>query len=520
MAVKKAAAKKSAPPSKPSATKRRDGSRAARPAGADPAVDAASDQVGAAGLIDHVGSGGETHQTAGGDRARLTTQQGVPVADDQNTLRAGERGPSLLGDFHFREKIFHFDHERIPERVVHARGFGAHGFFEPYESLGDVTRADLFQRPGERTPVFVRFSTVAGNKGSADLARDVRGFAVKFYTQEGNWDLVGNNIPVFFIQDAVKFPDLVHSVKQAPDRGFPQAQSAHDNFWDFISLMPEATHMVMWTMSDRAIPRSFRFMEGFGVHSFRFVNGAGESTFVKFHWKPKLGMQSVVWNEAVKINGADPDFHRRDLWDAINGGDFPEWELGVQLFDDEFADRFDFDILDATKIIPEELVPVRRVGRLVLDRTVDNFFAETEQVAFCTQNVVPGHRLHQRPAAAGPQLLLPRHPAEASRWAELHPPARQRPQVPRRPLPTGRAHGVRQPRRAGQLRAQLVVGRGGRAPGGPRRRLHAPIPMPSAVCSSGSGRSASPTTTARPASSTSARRRSSRTTSWTPSCSS
>jgi catalase len=296
----------------------------------------------------------------------------------------------LLEDFHFREKIFHFDHERIPERVVHARGFGVHGYFENYESLADITRADLFQRAGERTEVFVRFSTVAGNKGSFDLARDVRGFATKFYTREGNWDLVGNNIPVFFIQDAIKFPDVVHAVKQAPDRGFPQAQSAHDNFWDFISLMPEATHMVMWTMSDRAIPRSFRFMEGFGVHSFRFVNDAGRSTFVKFHWKPLLGMQSVVWNEAVKINGADPDFHRRDLWDAINGGDFPEYELGVQLFDDEFADSFDFDVLDATKLIPEELVPVRRIGKMVLDRTVDNFFAETEQVAFCTQNIVPG----------------------------------------------------------------------------------------------------------------------------------
>jgi catalase len=355
-----------------------------------PAATAADDSVTVTDLTGAPGGGGETHQVNAQGGARLTTQQGVPVADDQNTLRAGERGPSLLDDFHFREKIFHFDHERIPERVVHARGFGAHGFFEPYESLADVTRADLFQRPGERTPVFVRFSTVAGNKGSFDLARDVRGFAVKFYTQEGNWDLVGNNIPVFFIQDAIKFPDVVHAVKQAPDRGFPQAQSAHDNFWDFISLMPEATHMVMWTMSDRAIPRSFRFMEGFGVHTFRFVDQAGASTFVKFHWKPKLGMQSVVWNEAVKINGADPDFHRRDLWDAINSGDFPEWELGVQLFDDEFADAFDFDILDATKIIPEELVPVRRVGRLVLDRTVDNFFAETEQVAFCTQNVVPG----------------------------------------------------------------------------------------------------------------------------------
>ena len=366
------------------------GSRSRRRTRPSPAIDAADDQTRTEELIDQRGEGGETHQTAGDGTTRLTTQQGVPVADDQNTLRAGERGPSLLDDFHFREKIFHFDHERIPERVVHARGFGAHGFFETYESLADITRADLFQRAGERTEVFVRFSTVAGNKGSFDLARDVRGFATKFYTREGNWDLVGNNIPVFFIQDAIKFPDVVHAVKQEPDRGFPQAQSAHDNFWDFISLMPEATHMVMWTMSDRAIPRSFRFMEGFGVHTFRFLNAADESTFVKFHWKPKLGMQSVVWNEAVKINGADPDFHRRDLWDAINSGDFPEWELGVQLFDDDFADRFDFDVLDATKLIPEELVPVRRIGRLVLDRTVDNFFAETEQVAFCTQNIVPG----------------------------------------------------------------------------------------------------------------------------------
>ncbi len=336
------------------------------------------------------GGGGETHQTAGGDRPSLTTQQGVVVGDDQNTLRLGERGPALLEDFHFREKIFHFDHERIPERVVHARGYGAHGFFETYEPLTDITRADLFQRAGERTQVFVRFSTVAGNKGSFDLARDVRGFATKFYTREGNWDLVGNNMPVFFIQDPIKFPDIVHSVKQEPDRGFPQAQSAHDNFWDFVSLSPETTHMLLWIMSDRAIPRSFRFMEGFGVHTFRLVNADGRSTFVKFHWKPKLGMQSVVWNEAVKINGADPDFHRRDLWDAITEGDFPEWELGLQLFDDAFADSFDFDVLDPTKIIPEELLPIRRVGRLVLDRVVDNFFAETEQVAFCTQNVVPG----------------------------------------------------------------------------------------------------------------------------------
>jgi len=338
----------------------------------------------------HRGNGGETHQTAGGDVPAMTTQQGIPVPDDQNTLRVGERGPGALEDFFFREKIFHFDHERIPERVVHARGFGAHGWFEAYESLADITRADPFQEAGKRTPAFVRFSTVAGNKGSFDLARDVRGFAVKLYTQEGNWDLVGNNIPVFFIQDPLKFPDVIHAVKQEPDRGFPQAQSAHDNFWDFVSLMPESTHMLLWVMSDRAIPRSFRFMEGFGVHTFRFVNAEGRSTFVKFHWKPLGGMQSVVWDEAVKINGADPDFHRRDLWDAITKGSPPEWELGLQLFDDDFADRFAFDVLDPTKIVPEEEVPVRRVGKLVLDRTVDNFFAETEQVAFCTQNVVPG----------------------------------------------------------------------------------------------------------------------------------
>lgn len=336
------------------------------------------------------GAGGETHQTATPGTDVLTTQQGAPVADDQNSLKAGARGPVLMEDQHFREKIFHFDHERIPERVVHARGFGAHGYFENYQSLADITSADIFQRPGEKTPAFVRFSTVAGNKGSFDLARDVRGFAVKLYTKEGNWDIVGNNMPIFFIQDAIKFPDLVHAAKQEPDRDFPQAQTAHDNFWDFVSLMPESTHMLMWIMSDRAIPRSFRFMEGFGVHTFRLVTAEGKSTFVKFHWKPKLGLQSVVWNEAVKINGADPDFHRRDLWNAIQSGDFPEWELGLQLFDDKFADGFAFDILDATKIIPEELVPVRRVGRLVLDRCVDNFFAETEQVAFHTGNIVPG----------------------------------------------------------------------------------------------------------------------------------
>jgi catalase len=336
------------------------------------------------------GPGGETHQIAEGGTPRLTTQQGAPVADDQNSLRVGVRGPGALEDFHFREKITHFDHERIPERVVHARGYGAHGYFENYEPLTELTRADLFSEAGLRTPAFVRFSTVAGNKGSTDLARDVRGFATKLYTREGNWDLVGNNIPVFFIQDAIKFPDVIHSVKQEPDRGFPQAQSAHNNFWDFVSLLPESTHMLMWIMSDRAIPRSFRFMEGFGVHTFRFVNAEGRSTFVKFHWKPKQGMQSVVWNEALKISGADPDFHRRDLWDAIQQGNFPEWELGLQLFDDEFADRFAFDILDPTKIIPEEEVPVRRVGRLVLDRMPENFFADTEQVAFHTGNVPPG----------------------------------------------------------------------------------------------------------------------------------
>ncbi|APH59941.1 catalase [Granulibacter bethesdensis] len=336
------------------------------------------------------GLGGELHQLAGENNPVLTTQQGIPVGDDQNTLRLDARGPALLEDFHFREKMFHFDHERIPERVVHARGYGAHGFFELTDSLSDITKADIFQRKGEKTPLFVRFSTVAGNKGSPDLARDVRGFAIKFYTKEGNWDLVGNNIPVFFIQDAIKFPDLIHAAKEAPDRAFPQAQTAHDNFWDFISLMPEAVHMALWIMSDRTIPRSLRFMEGFGVHTFRFVNAEGHSTYVKFHLKPKLGLQSVAWNEAVKINGADPDFHRRDLWSALNSGDFPEWEVGVQLFDDAFADAFPFDILDATKLIPEEDVPVRIIGRLVLTRPVDNFFAETEQVAFCTQNVVPG----------------------------------------------------------------------------------------------------------------------------------
>lgn len=349
----------------------------------------------------HRGDGGELHQFAEDGHDTLTTSQGGPVADDQNSLRIGPRGPLVVDDFHFREKMFHFDHERIPERVVHARGYAAHGYFENYESLADVTRADVFQRPGEKTPVFVRFSTVAGNKGSADLARDVRGFAVKMYTKEGNWDLVGNNIPVFFIQDAIKFPDLIHAAKQEPDRAFPQAQTAHDTFWDFISLTPESMHMVMWIMSDRTIPRSLRFMEGFGVHTFRFVTSDGKSTFVKFHWKPKLGLQSVAWNEAVKINGADPDFHRRDLWQAITSGNFPEWELCVQLFDQAFADSFDFDVLDPTKLIPEEMLPLKPIGRLVLDRMPDNFFAETEQVAFMTQNVPPGIDFSNDPLLQG-----------------------------------------------------------------------------------------------------------------------
>jgi len=344
---------------------------------------------------------GATHQVSGEGVDVLTTAQGVPVADDQNSLTVGERGPVTLEDFHLREKIFHFDHERIPERVVHARGYGVKGYFENYDDQSDLTAANLFGEAGRKTDVFVRFSTVAGNKGSADVARDTRGFAVKFYTDSGNWDLVGNNMPVFFIQDAMKFPDLVHSVKPEPDRGFPQAQSAHDNFWDFVSLMPESMHHLMWVMSDRGIPRSLRMMEGFGVHTFRFVNLSGDSKYVKFHWKPELGVQSVVWNEALKINGADPDFHRRDMWNAIEAGDFPAWELGVQIFDDEFADSFEFDVLDATKLIPEEQVPVTPLGRMVLDQNVENFFAETEQVAFCTSNVVPGIDFTNDPLLAG-----------------------------------------------------------------------------------------------------------------------
>ena len=348
-----------------------------------------------------IGNGGEQHQVAGEDGSVLTTNQGIPVADNQNSLRVGPRGPTLLEDFVLREKVMHFDHERIPERIVHARGSGAHGYFETYESLGDVTRADFLQRAGEKTRVFARFSTVAGGAGSGDLPRDVRGFAVKFYTKEGNFDLVGNNIPVFFIQDAIKFPDLIHSVKMEPDRGYPQAASAHDTFWDFVSLMPESMHMIMWAMSDRAIPRSLRMIEGFGIHTFRLVDAEGKSTFVKFHWRPKLGMQSVVWDEAVKINGADPDFHRRDLFESIAAGNYPEWELGLQLFSEEEANAFPFDVLDPTKLIPEELVPLRMVGRMVLDRNPDNFFAETEQVAFCPANIVPGIDFSDDPLLQG-----------------------------------------------------------------------------------------------------------------------
>ncbi|MDB5600520.1 MAG: Catalase [Xanthobacteraceae bacterium] len=347
------------------------------------------------------GDGGEAHYTAKTADQTLTTNQGIPVSDNQNSLRGGARGPTLLEDFVLREKITHFDHERIPERIVHARGTGAHGYFQVYKSQAKLTKAAFLQDPKVKTPVFVRFSTVAGGAGSVDLPRDVRGFAVKFYTQEGNFDLVGNNIPVFFIQDAIKFPDLIHSVKMEADRGFPQAASAHDTFWDFASLMPESMHMLTWAMSDRAIPRSYRMMEGFGIHTFRFINADGKVSFVKFHWRPLLGAQSVVWDEAVKINGADNDFHRRDLWEAIESGDYPEYEFGVQVFDEDFADEFDFDVLDSTKLIPEELVPVQIIGKMVLDRNVDNFFAETEQAAYHPANIVPGIDFSEDPLLQG-----------------------------------------------------------------------------------------------------------------------
>ncbi|WP_298406853.1 catalase [Janthinobacterium sp.] len=351
---------------------------------------------------------GENARNASLDGARsddsgcvLTTNQGVPVGDNQNSLKAGLRGPTLMEDFILREKLTHFDHERIPERVVHARGSAAHGYFECYKEQGKLTRAALFAKAGKRTPVFVRFSTVAGERGSTDTARDVRGFAVKFYTDEGNWDLVGNNIPVFFIQDAMKFPDLIHAVKPEPHNGMPQAASAHDTFWDFASLSPEITHMLMWAMSDRAIPRSYRMMQGFGVHTFRLVNAKGQSVFCKFHWSPMAGTHSLVWDEAVKISGADSDFHRRDLWEAIECGAYPEYELSFQVFTEAQAEAFPFDVLDPTKLIPEELVPLVPVGKMVLNRNPDNFFAETEQVAFCTAHIVPGIDFSNDPLLQG-----------------------------------------------------------------------------------------------------------------------
>lgn len=336
------------------------------------------------------GSGGETHQTTTSADNTLTTNQGLAISDNQNSLKGGLRGPTLLEDMVLREKITHFDHERIPERIVHARGSGAHGFFQPLKGASRFSKAAFLQDPEEKTRVFVRFSTVAGGAGSVDTPRDVRGFAVKFYTEEGNFDLVGNNIPVFFIQDAMKFPDLIHSVKMEPDRGFPQAASAHDTFWDFASLMPESMHMLMWAMSDRTIPYSLRHIEGFGVHTFRLINEAGDSTFVKFHWRPSVGAMSTLWEEAVKIAGADSDHHRRDLWESIDSGAFPEWTLSVQAFDQETADKLDFDILDPTKLIPEEVIPLTPIGRMVLNRNPDNFFGETEQVAFHPGSIVPG----------------------------------------------------------------------------------------------------------------------------------
>ena len=355
----------------------------AAPPGADPSAEA---------LI---------HARADGSGQMLTTNQGVRIADNQSSLKIGLRGPTALEDFILREKITHFDHERIPERVVHARGSGAHGYFECTAPIIELTAAVPFSKSGKRTPVFVRFSTVAGERGSADTVRDVRGFAIKFYTEDGNWDLVGNNMPVFFIQDAMKFPDLVHAVKPEPNNGIPQASSAHDTFWDFVSLMPESTHMLLWQMSDRAIPRSYRMMQGFGVHTFRLVNAEGQSVFCKFHFNPVAGTHSLAWDEAVKISGADADFHRRDLWEAIEGGAYPEWELALQVFTEEQAEDFAFDVLDSTKLIPEELVPLQVVGRLVLNRNPDNFFAETEQVAFCTAHLIPGIDFSNDPLLQG-----------------------------------------------------------------------------------------------------------------------
>jgi catalase len=341
----------------------------------------------------------QPYREGAGDQ--MTTDQGVKVNDTDNSLKAGTRGPSIKEDFLFQQKLTHFDRERIPERVVHARGSGAHGYFQPYDSMAEFTKAKFLQNPSTKTPVFVRFSTVGGSRGSADSVRDVRGFSVKFYTEDGNYDIVGNNIPVFFIQDAIKFPDIVHSIKPEPDHEMPQASTAHPSFWDFISLVPESTHMVMWTLSDRTIPRSFRMMQGFGVHTFRWVNADGKSRFVKYHWKPIAGVHSNVFDEAQKLAGKDPDFHRRDLWDSIDMGDYPEYELGVQIIEETDEHSFDFDILDSTKLIPEELVPVRPIGKMVLNRNPDNFFAETEQVAFQPSNVVSGIDFSDDPLLQG-----------------------------------------------------------------------------------------------------------------------
>ena len=414
-----------------------------------------------------LGEGGELHQTASLVEDRLTTNHGLPLSDNQNSLKAGRRGPTLLEDMILREKIQHFDHERIPERIVHARGSGAHGFFELNSSLAKYSRAKVLTEVGEKTEVFVRFSTVAGGAGSVDTPRDVRGFAVKFYTKEGNWDLVGNDIPIFFIQDAIKFPDLIHSVKMEADRGYPQAASAHDTFWDFVSLMPESTHMVTWAMSDRTIPRSLRMMEGFGVNTFRLVNKQGEGTFVKFHWKPKLGLQSTCWDEAVKIAGADPDYHRRDLFEAIAAGNYPEWDFGVQLITQEEADALPFDILDATKVVPEELVPIKIIGRLVLDRNPDNFFAETEQVAFMPTNVPPGIDFSEDPLLQG--RLFSYQDTQLSRLGTVN----------FHQIPVNRVKGCpfQNLQRDGQMQTQVFKGRANyepnslaeaREPGGPR----------------------------------------------------
>ena len=413
------------------------------------------------------GNGGELHQSATSVEGRLTTNHGVPVSDNQNSLKAGVRGPTLLEDFVLREKIQHFDHERIPERIVHARGSGAHGFFELTHSLAKHTRAKILTDVGAKTEVFARFSTVAGGAGSVDTPRDVRGFAVKMYTSEGNWDLVGNNIPVFFIQDAIKFPDLVHAVKMEADRGYPQAASAHDTFWDFIGLMPESTHMIMWAMSDRTIPRSLRMMEGFGVNTFRLLNADDEATFVKFHWRPKLGTQSTCWDEAVTIAGADPDYHRRDLHEAIAAGNFPEWQFGVQLLSQKEADALPFDILDATKVIPEELVPIRFVGRMVLDRNPDNFFAETEQAAFLPTNMPAGIDVSEDPLLQG--RLFSYQDTQLSRLGTVN----------FHQIPINRAKGCpfQNMQRDGQMQTQVFTGRANYEPnslaeagkdGGPR----------------------------------------------------